>query len=38
MSRRVLGLLHPAEAHRARFDRLLTELAPENVGWVHCVR
>jgi len=33
-----LGLLHTAESHRARFDRLLTELAPDNVGWVHCVR
>jgi len=38
MTRRVLGLLHTAEAHRARFDRLLTELAPRNVGWVHSVR
>ena len=38
MSRRVLGLLHTAEAHRVRFDRLLTELAPQNVGWVHSVR
>ncbi|MBA4097444.1 MAG: arylsulfatase [Rhodospirillum sp.] len=38
MTRRVLGLLHTAESHRARFDRLLTELAPQNVGWVHCVR
>jgi hypothetical protein len=34
----VLGLLHTAEPHRARFDRLLAELAPQNVGWVHCVR
>lgn len=38
MTRRVLGLLHTAESHRARFDRLLAELAPETVGWVHCVR
>lgn len=38
MTRRVLGLLHTAESHRPRFDRLLTELAPQNVGWVHCVR
>lgn len=38
MTRRVLGLLHTAEAHRTRFDRLLAELAPETVGWVHCVR
>lgn len=38
MTRRVLGLLHTAEAHRARFDRLLAELAPPDVGWVHCVR
>ncbi len=38
MSRVVLGLLHTAESHRARFDRLLTELAPENVGWVHSVK
>ncbi|WP_162917404.1 hypothetical protein [Dongia deserti] len=38
MTGRVLGLLHTAEAHRARFDRLLTELAPPDVGWVHCVR
>lgn len=38
MSRRVLGLLHTAEAHRPRFDRLLAELAPQNVAWVHCVR
>jgi hypothetical protein len=38
MSRLVLGLLHTAEAHRARFDRLLAELAPPNVGWVHSVR
>ena len=35
---RVLGLLHTAEAHRARFDRLLAELAPPEIGWVHCVR
>ena len=34
----MLGLLHTAEGHRARFDRLLSELAPRNVGWVHCVR
>lgn len=34
----MLGLLHTAEAHRARFDRLLAELAPAEVGWVHCVR
>lgn len=38
MTRQVLGLLHTAESHRARFDRLLAELAPRNVGWVHCVR
>jgi hypothetical protein len=38
VSGRVLGLLHTAEAHRARFDRLLAELAPRNVGWVHGVR
>jgi hypothetical protein len=38
VTRQVLGLLHTAEPHRARFDRLLTELAPRNVGWVHCVR
>lgn len=38
MTRRVLGLLHTAEAHRARFDRLLAELAPRDVRWVHCVR
>jgi Asp/Glu/Hydantoin racemase len=38
VSRRVLGLLHTAESHRSRFDRLLAELAPQNVGWVHCVR
>jgi hypothetical protein len=38
VTRRVLGLLHTAEAHRARFDRLLAELAPPDVGWVHCVR
>jgi len=38
VTRRVLGLLHTAESHRARFDRLLAELAPQNVGWVHCVR
>ena len=38
MTRRVLGLLHTAESHRVRFDRLLAELAPETVGWVHCVR
>lgn len=38
MTRRVLGLLHTAEAHRARFDSLLAELAPPDVGWVHCVR
>ena len=38
MTRRVLGLLHTAESHRARFDRLLAELAPGKVGWVHCVR
>jgi hypothetical protein len=38
MTRRVLGLLHTAESHRARFDRLLAELAPRDVGWVHCVR
>jgi hypothetical protein len=35
---RVLGLLHTAEAHRARFDRLLAEMAPRETGWVHCVR
>jgi hypothetical protein len=34
----MLGLLHTAEAHRARFDRLLSELAPPKVGWVHCMR
>ena len=38
MTRRVLGLLHTAESHRPRFDRLLAELAPQNIGWVHCVR
>jgi hypothetical protein len=38
VTRQVLGLLHTAESHRARFDRLLAELAPQNVGWVHCVR
>jgi hypothetical protein len=38
VTRRVLGLLHTAAGHRARFDRLLAELAPPNVGWVHCVR
>ncbi len=38
MTRRVLGLLHTAEAHRARFDRLLAEAAPPEVRWVHCVR
>jgi hypothetical protein len=38
VTRRVLGLLHTAESHRARFDRLLAELAPETVGWVHCMR
>jgi hypothetical protein len=38
VTRRVLGLLHTAEAHRVRFDRLLAELAPETIGWVHCVR
>jgi hypothetical protein len=38
VSRQVLGLLHTAESHRSRFDRLLAELAPQNVGWVHCVR
>lgn len=38
MSRAVLGLLHTAEVHRARFDRLLAELAPENVGWIHSVK
>jgi hypothetical protein len=38
MSRLVLGLLHTSESHRARFDRLLAELAPQNVGWVHSVR
>ncbi len=38
MTRRVLGLLHTAEPHRARFDRLMAELAPQNIGWVHCVR
>lgn len=38
MTRRVLGLLHTAESHRVRFDRLLAELAPQKVGWVHCVR
>lgn len=38
MSRRVLGLLHTAEAHRPRFDRLMAEMAPPDVGWVHCVR
>jgi hypothetical protein len=38
VTRRVLGLLHTAEAHRARFDRLLAQQAPDNVGWVHCVR
>ena len=38
MTRRVLGLLHTAEAHRTRFDRLLAEMAPPEVGWVQCVR
>jgi len=38
VTRRVLGLLHTAEPHRARFDGLLAEQAPQNVGWVHCVR
>jgi len=38
VTRQVLGLLHTADVHRARFDRLLAELAPRNVGWVHCVR
>jgi hypothetical protein len=38
MTRRVLGLLHTAESHRARFDRLLADIAPQNIGWVHCVR
>lgn len=38
MTGRVLGLLHTAEAHRARFDRLLAEMAPREIGWVHCVR
>ncbi|HET6157399.1 MAG TPA: aspartate/glutamate racemase family protein [Dongiaceae bacterium] len=38
MTRQVLGLLHTAESHQARFDRLLAELAPQTVGWVHCVR
>ncbi len=38
MSRLMLGLLHTAEAHRPRFDRLLAELAPQNVGWVHSVK
>jgi hypothetical protein len=38
MSRAVLGLLHTAEVHRARFDRLLAELAPDNVGWIHSVK
>lgn len=38
MTRRVLGLLHTAEAHRTRFDRLLAQVAPPEVGWVHCVR
>jgi hypothetical protein len=38
VSRLVLGLLHTAETHRARFDRLLAELAPPNVGWVHSMR
>jgi hypothetical protein len=38
VTRRVLGLLHTAEAHRGRFDRLLTEQAPPEIGWVHCVR
>jgi hypothetical protein len=38
VTRQVLGLLHTAESHRTRFDRLLAELAPQNVGWVHCVR
>lgn len=38
MTRRVLGLLHTADAHRARFGRLLADMAPPDVGWVHCVR
>ncbi|MGH6893910.1 MAG: hypothetical protein ACREEP_16820 [Dongiaceae bacterium] len=38
MSRLALGLLHTAESHRARFDFLLADLSPKNVGWVHCVR
>ena len=38
MTGRVLGLLHTAEAHRARFDRLLADMAPRDIGWVHCVR
>ena len=38
MSRRILGLLHTAEANRVRFDRLVAELAPPDVGWVHSVR
>ncbi|HEY3147109.1 MAG TPA: hypothetical protein VGJ75_12200 [Dongiaceae bacterium] len=34
----MLGLLHTAESHRARFDRVLAEFAPPNVGWVHSVK
>ncbi len=38
MSRLVLGMLHTAEPHRARFDGLLNELAPADVAWIHSVR
>ena len=38
MTRLVLGLLHTAEVHSARFDAILGELAPADIGWVHSVR
>ncbi|MEZ5831306.1 MAG: hypothetical protein R3D05_08995 [Dongiaceae bacterium] len=31
-------MLHTADSHRGRFDRLMTEQAPASIGWVHCVR
>jgi hypothetical protein len=38
MTRLVLGLLHTAESHSARFDAILNEIAPKDIGWVHSVR
>lgn len=33
-----LGLLHTSSVNRDRFDRLLKELAPPGIAWIHVVR